>query len=96
MSEMKLTGARIAIVREEAAEKVGSIILPDQSKEKPRIGIVKVAGPGARNDKGDIIPMDVKVGDRILYQDYAGTEVEVEGVKYTLLNERDVLAVLGE
>jgi len=70
------------------------IILPETAKEKPQEGRVLAAGPGRRDEEGNRIPMDVTVGDRILYARYAGTEVKVEGQKLLILRESDVLAIV--
>lgn len=71
----------------------GGIALPDTAKEKPQRGKVLATGPGARDEKGDRIPMDVAVGDEVLYAKYGGTEVKIDGNKYLILRESDVLAV---
>ena len=70
------------------------IILPETAKEKPQEGRVLAAGPGRRDEEGERIPLDVTVGDRILYARYAGTEVKVEGQKLLILRESDVLAIV--
>ena len=72
------------------------IILPETAKEKPQEGRVLAAGPGRRDEEGERIPMDVTVGDRILYARYAGTEVKVDGQKLLILRESDVLAIVQE
>ena len=71
----------------------GGIALPDTAKEKPQRGKVLATGPGARDDKGERIAMDVAVGDEVLYAKYGGTEVKIDGNKYLILRESDVLAV---
>ncbi len=73
----------------------GGIILPETAKEKPQQGKVIAAGPGRLNDSGRWIAMEVKVGDRVLYAKYAGTEVKLDGVKYLILRESDVLAIIA-
>lgn len=73
----------------------GGIILPETAKEKPQQGKVLAAGPGARDDDGKRIAMDVKVGDTVLYAKYSGTEVKVKDKKYLILRENDVLAIVG-
>ncbi len=71
------------------------IILPETAKEKPQKGTVIAAGPGKRDDKGALIPMEVKVGDVVLYAKYAGTELKLEGGKQVLvLRESDILAIV--
>jgi len=92
---LKPLGDRI-IVKALAAEEVtpGGIVLPDTAKEKPLEGEVIAVGPGALNDTGKRIPIDVKVGDKIIYGKYAGTEVKVDGEEYIILRQEDVLAIL--
>ncbi len=72
----------------------GGIVLPDTAKEKPQQGTVIAAGPGARDEDGDRIPMDVKVGDRILFAKYAGTEIKMDGKKVLILRESDILGII--
>ena len=79
---------------EEAEEMRGGLYIPDTAKEKPQQGTVVAAGPGRLNDDGDRIPMEVKVGDLVLYGKYAGTEVSLDGGDYLIVKESDVLAVL--
>lgn len=73
----------------------GGIVLPETAKEKPQKGNVLFVGPGERNEKGERIAMDVKVGDVVLYAKYAGTETKVDGKKLLILKENDLLAVVG-
>jgi len=70
------------------------IIMPDTAKEKPQEGEVVAVGPG-KVEKGERIPLDVKVGDRVIYSKYAGTEVKYDGEEYLILRESDILAVIG-
>ena len=70
------------------------IFVPETAKEKPQEGKVVAAGPGRRDDEGERIPMDVAAGDRVLYAKYAGTEIKLEGTKYLILKESDILAIL--
>lgn len=94
---LRVTGARLLVKRDEAKSEVNGIILPDAAKEKPLIGTVVAVGPGARTETGQIIPMSVKVGDRVLFAAFAGAEVEdTDGTKLVLLNERDVMAIIEE
>ena len=79
---------------EETEEMRGGLYIPDTAKEKPQQGTVVAVGPGRLNDDGDRIPMEVKVGDRVLYGKYAGTEVALDGNDYLIVKESDVLAVL--
>ena len=73
----------------------GGIIIPDTAKEKPQQGTVVAVGPGRRTDQGELIEVELKKGDRILYGKYSGTEVTVDGNEYLIVRESDVLAVLG-
>jgi chaperonin GroES len=72
----------------------GGIIIPDTAKEKPQEGKVVAVGKGKKNDDGTISPLDVKVGDKILFGKYAGSDVKLEGVEHLILREEDVLGVL--
>jgi chaperonin GroES len=72
----------------------GGILLPDTAKEKPQKGKVVAIGPGKKLDNGQLVPVDVKVGDIVLYGKYSGAEVTVEGTQYIILRAEDVLAVL--
>ena len=74
----------------------GGLVLPETAKEKPQRGEVKAAGPGARDDEGKRIEMDVKVGDTVLFAKYAGTEIKLEGDKYLILRESDILAIIED
>jgi chaperonin GroES len=74
---------------------VSGLVIPDTAKEKPQQGEVLAVGPGRRSEQtGDIIPLDVKVGDKVVYSKYGGTEITVDGDDLLILNGRDVLAVL--
>ena len=72
----------------------GGIVLPETAKEKPQKGTVLAIGPGDRDDDGKRIPMDVAIGDIVLYAKYAGTEVKVDGKKLLILKESDILAIV--
>ncbi len=74
--------------------KKGGIIIPDTAKEKPQEGQVIAAGPGRLSDEGKMLSMSVKVGDKILYGKYSGTEVSVDGSEFLIMRESDILAVL--
>ena len=88
---------RVVIERIDAeAKSAGGIIIPDTAKEKPQQGKVIAVGPGARDESGKLIPIDVKVGDRILFGKWSGTEVKIDGVEYLIMNENDVMGVLVE
>ncbi|MBD8679309.1 co-chaperone GroES [Sphingomonas sp. CFBP 13720] len=87
---------RVLVRRVEAEEKtLGGIIIPDTAKEKPQEGEVVAAGTGARNDKGEIAPLDVKAGDRILFGKWSGTEVKVDGEDLLIMKESDILGIVG-
>jgi len=97
MAELKLRplGDRVWIEPIEREETTASgIILPETAKEKPQEGKVLAVGQGVRNEKGERQPLDVKVGDRVLFARYAGTEIKHEGTKYLIMRESDVLAVV--
>ena len=86
---------RILVRRVESDEKTkGGIIIPDTAKEKPQEGEVIAVGPGARNDAGQVQPLDVKVGDRMLFGKYSGSDIEVDSQKFVILREADILGVL--
>ena len=88
-------GDRILIKPLEAEEKTkGGIILPDTAKEKPIEGTIVAAGPGKVSDDGKTIKMEVKVGDKVLYGKYSGTEVTVEGDEYLIMRESDIFAII--
>ena len=86
---------RVVVRRvEEEAKTAGGIIIPDTAKEKPMQGEVLAVGPGARNDKGELIAMSVKAGDRILFGKWSGTEVKLDGVDLLIMKESDILGTL--
>ena len=88
---------RIVVRRTEAEEKsVGGIIIPDTAREEPQQGRVVAVGPGGRDESGKLIPIDVKVGDRILFGKWSGTEVKIDDVEYLIMKESDVMGVLVE
>jgi chaperonin GroES len=92
---LKPLGDRVVVEPIEQEEvTAGGIVLPETAKEKPQQGNVVAAGPGARDDDGKHIEMDVKVGDKVLYAKYAGTEFKMDGKKLLILRESDVLAVI--
>mgnify|MGYP001578219391 CR=1 FL=1 len=92
---LKPLGDRLVIEPIEQEEiTAGGIVLPETAKEKPQQGKVLAAGPGARDDEGKRIPMDVKVGDKVLYAKYSGTEFKLNTKKYLILRESDLLAIL--
>jgi chaperonin GroES len=88
-------GDRVLVKRvEEETKTKGGIIIPDTVKEKPQEGEVIAVGPGARNDKGDVVALDVKAGDRILFGKWSGTEVKVDGQDLLIMKESDVLGIV--
>ena len=87
---------KIIVKQAEAQTQTASgLYIPDNAKEKPQQGEVLAVGPGRCDDKGERIPMDVKVGDKVLYSKYGGTEVHYEGEDYLIVGARDILAILG-
>ena len=86
---------RIVIkVIEDTEQTSGGIFIPDSAKEKPQKGEVVAIGQGKMNEKGEREPMDVKVGDTVLYAKYAGTDIKMDGVEYKILSVKDALAVI--
>lgn len=86
---------RVLVKRIQEEEKTkGGIIIPDTAKEKPQEGKVVAVGKGKPNDDGKIRPLDVKVGDRILFGKYSGSEVKIEGDEHLIMREEDILGVL--
>lgn len=92
MKNLKPLGSRVLVKRSEAARAKGGILLPDTAKEKPRQGEVVAVGPGKTDDKGRCHPLNLKVGDTVLFSSYAGTEFRDE---YVILSEEDLLAVVS-
>jgi len=93
---IKPIGDRIVVKPLEAEEITkGGIILPDSAKEKPQKGKVVAIGAGRILDNGTRVPVEVKEGDTIIYSKYGGTEVKFDGEEYLIVNERDILAILG-
>jgi chaperonin GroES len=88
---------RVVVRRIDAEEKsAGGIIIPDTAKEKPSQGEVISVGPGGRDEAGKLIPIDVKVGDRVLFGKWSGTEVKIDGTEYLIMKESDIMGVLEE
>ena len=86
---------RVVVKRiEEEAKTAGCIIIPDTAKEKPQQGEVVAVGPGARDEAGKIIPPDVKVGERVLFGKWSGSEVKIDGEDVLIMKESDILGVL--
>jgi chaperonin GroES len=96
VSTVKPLGDRVFIKVSASEEKTaGGILLPDTAKEKPQIGEVAQVGPGKRNDDGTRQECEVKVGDKVLYSKYAGTDIKLGSEEYVLLSEKDILAIVG-
>ena len=86
---------RVVVKRIEEEQKTkGGIIIPDTAKEKPMQGEILAVGPGARNEKGDLIPLGVQVGDRVLFGKWSGTEVKIDGQELLIMKESDIMGVL--
>jgi chaperonin GroES len=86
---------RVVVRRITAEEKtVGGIIIPDTAKEKPMEGEVIAAGPGARNEQGQLVALDVKTGDRILFGKWSGTEVKIDGEELLIMKESDIMGII--
>ena len=86
---------RVVVRRVESEEKTaGGIIIPDTAKEKPMEGEVLAVGPGARNEKGEIVALDVKAGDRILFGKWSGSEVRIDGQDLLIMKESDIMGVI--
>ncbi len=88
-------GDRVLVKASEPKEvKKGGIIIPDTAKEKPQEGEIISVGPGKRTEDGKLIPMDVKVGDKILFGKYSGNEVKIDDVDYLIMNQDDILGIV--
>ncbi|MGI9388201.1 MAG: co-chaperone GroES [Methyloligellaceae bacterium] len=88
---------RVVVRRIEDDDKTtGGIIIPDTAKEKPGQGEVIAAGPGARNDKGEVQPLNVKAGDRVLFGKWSGTDVKIDGEDYLIMKENDIMGIIEE
>ena len=88
---------RVVVRRIEAEEKTaGGIIIPDTAKEKPMEGEVVAVGPGARDETGKLMPLDVKAGDHILFGKWSGTEVKIDGEELLIMKESDIMGVIEE
>ena len=93
---LKPLGGRVVIEPIEQEEiTAGGIVLPETAKEKPQQGIVLSVGPGDRDEDGKRIPMDLSVGDKVLFAKYSGTEIKMDGKKLLILRESDILAIIG-
>ena len=86
---------RVVVRRVDSEEKTaGGIIIPDTAKEKPSEGIIEAVGPGARDESGKIVPLDVKAGDRILFGKWSGTEVKIDGEDLLIMKESDIMGIV--
>lgn len=95
--DLKPLGDRVVVkpsAREETTK--SGIVLPDTAKEKPQEGTIIATGPGRTLDDGTIVPLDVKVGDNVLFAKYAGTEYRIDDVDHLILRESDILAIVGQ
>ena len=94
--KLKPLGDRVIVkaIEEDEARTASGIVIPDTAKEKPQLGEVLAVGPGELNDEGDRIPMDVSIGDTVVYSKYGGTELKYKGEDYLILSARDVLAIV--
>lgn len=95
MTKLKPLSNRLVVKRSKAQTSKGGILLPDSAQEKPREGEVVAAGPGKRNEDGVVEAMSIKVGDRVLFGSYAGTEYKSDEEDYLILSEDDVLGILS-
>ena len=88
---------RVVVTRIKAEEKTaGGIIIPDTAKEKPSEGEVIAVGPGGRDERGKLVPIDLKKGDRVLFGKWSGTEVKIDGVEYLIMKESDIMGVIEQ
>jgi chaperonin GroES len=86
---------RVVVKRTDSEQKsTGGIIIPDTAQEKPQQGEVIAVGPGGRDEAGKLIPLDVKVGDKVLFGKWSGTEVKLDGVEYLIMKESDIMGVV--
>ena len=94
VSTVKPLGDRVFVKVSESEEKTaGGILLPDTAKEKPQEGEVVAVGPGSKNEEGKIFPMDVKIGDIVLFGKWSGTEVKIDGKEYSIMKESDIMGI---
>jgi chaperonin GroES len=88
---------RVVVRRVESEEKTaGGIIIPDTAKEKPQEGEIVAVGPGARDEAGKLVPLDVKKGDKVLFGKWSGTEVKIDGVDLLIMKESDIMGVIAK
>jgi chaperonin GroES len=94
---LKPLGDRVIVKPAEAEEQTASgLVIPDTAQEKPQRGEIVAVGEGKRDDDGNRVPMDVAVGDIIIYGKYGGQEIKIEGIEYKILEERDVIAIVQD
>jgi chaperonin GroES len=95
MAKFRPLHDRLLVQRLDEEEKSrGGIIIPDTAKEKPQSGRVLAVGPGRRGENGELLPLDVRVGDKVMFAKYAGTEIKIDGEDRVILREEDILAIL--
>lgn len=94
--ELKPIGDQVVLEPVEPAQvSAGGVILPDTAKEKGQEGVVIAIGPGRKTDKGDLVKVDqIKVGDRVIYSKYSGTEIKLDGTEYIILSEKDIKSII--
>jgi chaperonin GroES len=96
VSTVKPLGDRVFVKVSDSEEKTaGGILLPDNAREKPQVGEITAVGPGKRNDDGTRQEPEIKVGDKVLYSKYAGTDIKLGGEEFVLLSEKDILAIVS-
>ncbi|MDQ2817755.1 MAG: co-chaperone GroES [Candidatus Eremiobacteraeota bacterium] len=94
--DIKPLGDRVVVESiEQAPKTAGGVILPDTAKEKPQEGLILAVGPGRKTDKGDVVPIELKAGDKVIYSKYSGSEIKIEGREYLIISEKDVLAIVN-
>jgi chaperonin GroES len=97
MASLKPLRDKVVVERSEAEQKTaGGILLPDTAKDKPKEGTVVAVGPGRVLDNGEVKPLEVKKGDRVLFGGFAGSEVKLDGKELLILSESEILAVIGK
>ncbi len=97
MVSIKPLSEKVVIERSDAETKsAGGILIPDTAKEKPMRGVVIAVGPGRVLDSGEVKPLEVKKGDKVLFGGYAGSEVKLDGKNYLIVNESEIFAVIGQ
>ena len=95
MAKFRPLHDRLLVQRlDEEQKSRGGIIIPDTAKEKPQRGRVLAVGPGRRDEKGELVPLDVRTGDTVMFAKYAGTEIKIDGEDRVILREEDVLAIV--